>query len=227
MKTLTEKQMTVLLKDTVVKDKQGAPLKVYRGEHSDLDAGDNGVKTLLGSISFGDTSTASTYACEPNNSSLKADAPRVYPAYLIINRPFFNDPGDPFVDFGYLEKHLGKQVSDQFFLKHAAFAENTNNWQDEINPDNEWGNIAEFHEAHPERMSELYMELYPLLDDPDFIAILRTKGFDGAIYCGSGVNGSDDEYRVFNKTSIIYALSREIEPKPRREKALEDEGLAA
>lgn len=227
MKQLTEKQLAVLLKNTVVRDGQGAPLKVYRGEHSALAAGDSGVKTLLGSVSFGDPKTASSYAIEPNNSNHTAEAPRVYPAYLIINKPFLNDPGDPFVDFGYVEKRLGKEVADRFFLKHASFAENTNNWQDEINPDCKWGSIAEFHKAHPERMNELYMELYPLLDDPDFIALLREKGYDGAIYCGSGENGVEDEFRVFDSTSIIYALSREIELKPRREKSLEAEGLAA
>lgn len=227
MKKLTEKQMAVLLKDTVVKDKQGAPLRVYRGEHSDLDGGDSGVKTLLGSISFGDSVTASTYACEPNNSTLRAELPRIYPAYLIIKKPFFNDCGDPFVDFSHLENHLGKGLADHFFLKHASAAENTNNWQDEINPDSEWGSIAEFYADHPERMNELYMELYHLLDDPEFIAVLKSKGYDGAVYNGSGVNGSEDEYRVFDKSSIIYALSGEIETKPRREMSVQHEILAA
>ena len=227
MKQLTKKQMAVLLKNTVVKDKQGAPLKVYRGEHSPLDTSDTGVKTLLGSLSFGDAQTASTYACEPNNSTHTADSPRIYGAYLIMNNPFFNDGGDPFIDFSHVEARLGKQLADHFFLKHAASAENTNNWQEEIDPDNEWGSIAEFHKHHPERMNELYMELYYLLDDPEFVNILKEKGFDGAIYSGSGANGGEDEFRVFDKTSIIYAISREIEPKPRRELSLEQGGLAA
>lgn len=226
MKQLTQKQTAVLLKNTVVKDAAGAPLMVYRGEYGALDDTNTGVKTLLGSVSFGDSETASVYAMDPNDSNQVVVAPRVYPAYLIINNPFINDAGDPFIDFGYLEARLGRSVADRFFLKHANHAENTNNWNEEVDPEGEFGSIAALHREQPERMNELYMTLYPLLDDPEFITVLKDKGYDGAVYCGSGLNSSEDEYRVFDPSSIIYAISGEISPKPRREKSLEA-GLAA
>jgi hypothetical protein len=227
MKKLTTKQIGVLLKQTVVRDKAGAPLRVYRGEYGLVSGGSPVMETQLGSYSFGDPETASVYALEPNNANDRIESPRIYPVYLIINKPFFNDPGDSFVDFDHLEERLGRDVAVEFFLRYAAKIEMTNNWQEEINPDSEWGSVRSFFESHPERMSELYMELFPLLDDPDFVAILRSKGFDGAVYCGSGVNAVEDEYRVFDRSGIIYALSQEMEPRPKPERNLQMDEYAA
>lgn len=224
---LTKQQMERLLKDTVVKNDDGTPRLVYRGEHGSTDGGDPGVRSLYPSLSFGDAQTASLYAMEPNDRKHTAESPRVYPAYLIIKKPFIVTDGDPFVDFAYLEKHLGKDVAVQFFLKNANKVEETNNWQDDINADDKWSGIREFYQNEPDRMGELYTELFPMLDDPEFIKILQAKGYDGAIYGGSGANALDDEYRVFDQSGVIYALSMEVTPKPRLQKSLEIDGLAA
>lgn len=227
MKQLSRRQMDVLLKDTLVKDSSGQPLRVFRGEHGETEGISTGIKTLLGSISFGSHETATNYAESANQADLKAESPVIYPAYLIIKNPFVHVTDDPFIDFSYLEARLGRDTAVEFFLKNEDMVTNTNNWQDEINGNHDWLGLEDFYQAHPERMNELYTELFPLLDDPEFIKILRDKGYDGAIYGGSGDNALESEYRVFDKSSIIYAVSREVAPKPRLNRTLEADELAA
>jgi len=214
MRKLTDRKINLLLRNTAVKDSAGVPLVVYRGEHGTQDGSNQGLQTLLGSLSFGSAKGASMYAEHPNDSNVIAQSPRVYPAYLIINKPFVVDADDPFVDFSHLEKHLGSDVAIEYFTKFAGHAENTNNWADEINGTNQFSGVAEFLKIHPERGGELYANLWPFLDDQDFIALLKAKGFDGAIYAGSGETMLEAEYRVFDEHSVIYALTKEMTPKP-------------
>lgn len=227
MRKLTDQTMARMLRESIVKDAQGNPLRVFRGEHGETDSSKRPMQTLLGSLSFGDAKTASTYAMSPNDSRMTAKSPVVYPAYLIIRKPFIEAPDDPFIDYVHLEKHLGREVADQYFLKYADHAENTNNWCDEINSDNAFSGVKDFHARHPERMSELYMNLYPLLDDSDFIAVLKLKGFDGAVHCGSGENGLETEYRVFDESSVIFALSKEASIAVTNQKERESPSIAA
>ncbi|MBI6885166.1 hypothetical protein [Pseudomonas putida] len=227
MKQLSKKQMSVLLRDTLVKDADGAPMMVFRGEHGKTDGASTSIRTLLGSISFGSQDAASNYAESPNQRGLSAESPTVYPAYLIIKNPFIHGLDDPFIDFSFLENRLGTEIAVECFLKNAGMVENTNNWQEEINGNDEWTGLRDFYNTHPERMGELYTELFPMLDDPEFIRVLKAKGYDGAIYGGSGHNALEREYRVFDESSVIYALSREITPKRSLKKAHDEVALTA
>lgn len=227
MRKLTERRMALLLKDTHVLDESGSPLMVYRGEHGAINEKKPGFQSILGSLSFGSQNAACMYAEHPNYSRIVPESPRVYPAYLIIKKPFVTDADDPFVDFSHLEKQLGVDVAIKFFTKFAGHAENTNNWADEINESNEFSGVGDFLRQHPERGGELYANLWPFLDDQEFIELLKAKGFDGAIYAGSGETMLEAEYRVFDESSVIYALSREISLDPALQRQHESEELAA
>lgn len=213
MKKESPARLNDRLKKSIVKDENGTPLIVYRGEHGPMDDPRNGMQTLLGSLSFGSKEAASHYATSPNRRDAKAVAPRVYPAHLLIENPFFNNPNDPFIDFNIVEEKLGVEIATQYFVKYAGYAENTNNWL-EINDGSQFQGVEDFARKHPERMGELYMELYPLLDDPEFIRILRDHGFDGAVYSGSGETALEPEYRVFDERNVVYALSAHNKEKP-------------
>ncbi|KPC17171.1 hypothetical protein [Pseudomonas amygdali] len=144
---------------------------------------------------------------------MTAESPRVYPVYLIINKPFTTEQ-DPFLDFTLVEKKLGRDIALHFFERYADHVENTDNWASEINGDDKFTGVREFLKLHPERAGELYASIYPFLDDPEFSDILKAKGFDGAIYGGCGENALEPEYRVFEESSVIYALSKDMAPKP-------------
>lgn len=213
MRKLTDRKMALLLRNTVVTNRLGKPLVVYRGEHGILDEEKPGLQTRLGSLSFGSAEAASLYAQHPNVRGMTAECPRIYPAYLIIKNPFING-ADPFLDFTKVEETLGKDIALLFFDRYADHAEDTNNWLDDINVDEKFTSVQQFLKLHPERGGELYANIYPFLDDPEFIAHLKARGFDGAIYGGCGENSMEHEYRVFDEANVIYALSKEIAPKP-------------
>lgn len=212
MKKITSAQMSILLKHTCAKDDNGLPIRVFRGEHGALDPARSGLQTLLGSLSFGTARAASHYAQNPNNLKVKPEAPRVYPAYLVIKNPIINDPHEAFMEFSHLQSKIGFDLATEFFLKNAHWIEHTDNWGN-IASEGGFSDVREFHENCPERMSELYTQLWPLLDDPAFIKILKDKGFDGAIYQGSGETLDEPEYRVFDPCSVIYSISHEFQAK--------------
>lgn len=210
MKKITTTQMSILLKHTCAKDDKGLPIRVFRGEHGSIDPARSGLQTLIGSLSFGTARAASHYAQKPNDDRLTPQASRVYPAYLVIKNPIINDPHEAFMEFSHLQSKIGLNLAAEFFLKNAHWIEHTDNWAN-IASNGGFSNVKEFHENCPDRMSELYTQLWPLLDDPAFIKILKEKGFDGAIYQGSGDTSDEAEYRVFDPSSVIYAISHQIQ----------------
>lgn len=213
MKQLTKRQVETLLKSTCVRDEHGAPLRVYRGEHGRVDSDKPGLQTILGSLSFGSAEAASHYAQNPNDHRVTAQESRVYPAYLVVKNPIINDPHEAFMEFSYLQHQIGTSLAVEFFLKNSQWVEHTDNWG-EIADQGNFSSVQEFYEKCPERMPELYTQLWPLLDDPAFISVLKEKGFDGAVYQGSGETAHEAEYRVFEPSGVIYALSRQIDAKP-------------
>jgi hypothetical protein len=228
MKKLTDKQLDQFLKNTEVKDEDGRPLVVYRGEHGAMEGAKTGLQTVLGTYSFGGHQTASGYAIHPNNRTMTPHQSRVFPVYLRVNKPFVGDPkhpNDPFLDFTYVEKQLGHKVAVAFFIKHGYAVEHTDNW-DDINKDKQFKGIEDFYNRHPERMKELYANTYHFLDDLEFIAVLKAKGFDGAISGGTGANAMEVEYRVFDASNIVFALSQEIAAAPTKIRRLEPAEMA-
>lgn len=104
------------------------------------------------------------------------DSPIVESKVLVctfdINKIFINQPGDCFLD----EEDLLRIVPDlDMSSLNVKLAEgfNYNTYQ-----------------------------VWHLLDDPTFIDILVSKGYDGAIYMSSGAGAGSPEYRVFDATKI-------------------------
>jgi hypothetical protein len=183
---------------SVVVDKSGKPLVVYRGEHGE----DNGrMQTKLGSITFSSSEVASDYALEPNDSRMTPVASRVIPAYLSIQKPVIYEPGgDPFTYVTDLIKNLGYDTAMKFVRKYE---ERLGEGAWENDPEME-GSLNEIAANQPEKLKNLYIQAYPLLDDPEFVAAAKAAGFDGAVHGGSGIS-SDTEYRVFDETQIKSA----------------------
>lgn len=210
-----------LLAKTCVKTEEGEPLCVYRGEHGITD--DEGLHSRLNSLTFSSKSAANGYATNPNKRGEVAEQPRIFPAYLDIRKPLVNTPQDPFIEFSDLEAALGTTDAVDIFVRFERYIFDTDNWLSNIDPDGSIGSVSELARQYPEKMQLLYCQAYPILDDPDVISKARSKGFDGAIYMGSGETMDDVEYRVFNHHSVYFALSGQ--PASRRERIAEQDGL--
>lgn len=175
-----------------VVDEQGFLLPVFRGIHGDEE---HYAATLLGSFSFGSAQAASVYALEPNDCRVKPKAPKVFPVFLDIQQPFLNSPDDPFMDLSRYIEVFGAEEAKRVALKFKDHLYNTNMWEEHSA---DYASLEDLLQKAPEKLEQLYFELYPLLDDPFEVALLRSKGFDGAIYGGSGITAMETEYRIFS-----------------------------
>lgn len=188
-----------------VVNEDGSPLVVYRGEHGR--SSDALFQSRLGSLSFGDYETASLYATQPNNRADIPANPRIIPAYLAIKRPLLVDAGDPFIDFSLLIEAIGFERSAVIATELGPYIENTQAWAD---LDSQL-TVGEYLANHPESLGSLYVELYPILDNPKYVDWLKSAGFDGAIYGGSGANSGKAEYRVFDPDQVASGAPMPVE----------------
>jgi hypothetical protein len=197
------------IQGTLVVDEQGQPLLVYRGEHGAKGSSKAQLETLLGSMSFGEIDIAAHYAESPNqrHASRFDLVPRVYPVYLAIRQPIMNRH-DTFIEFPEMVEAIGEEQAKRFMIKHQGSAMNTDNWGN-INDEDLYEDIRDMAKKAPELMEELYVELYHLLDDPEFVKLAKAAGYDGAIYGSSGAGAGQMEYRVFEPKAVVFALTGE------------------
>ena len=132
---------------------------------------------------------------------MQVQAPKVFPVYLDICKPFVTSVDDPFMDLSHYEKHFGLEETLRIAIKFNDYVEHTNAWL-ETSEEHGFESVADLAAARPDLLLELYFEVYALLDDPDEVARLRVVGFDGAIYGGSGETALETEYRVFSAEQI-------------------------
>lgn len=184
-------------------DPQGRPMVVYRGEYGPPDSV-RVLSTRLGSLSFGDRETAHRYAHYPNRSEDLSAYPRIHAVYVAIRRPVVNQPDDPFIDLTTIEAALGRQSAERIAKKFSAWLKQTSPWRScEISA----ASVEEFLEGDPDGLACLYVQAFPLFDDPEEVADMKAAGFDGAIYGGMGFNAGEIEFRVFDAASV-----REVAP---------------
>ncbi|MBK3780099.1 hypothetical protein G3A43_07500 [Paraburkholderia aspalathi] len=179
-----------------VVDSEGNLLPVFRGQHGLSDAW---TETEHGSLSFGSVEAASAYATQPNDRRHTAQAPKVFPVYLDIRNPFLESDSDPFVDLNHYANAFGMAETVRVALKFKDHVYNTNAWED-VSTD--FDSVESLVKRKPKLLLELCFQLFVLLDDPAEVARLRAKGFDGAIYGGSGETALETEYRVFSPHQV-------------------------
>ena len=194
--------------ESVVVDKAGEPLVVYRGEHG---PGTEDLESRGGAISFGTAQGASKYAMSPNDSKDTPVAPRVTPVYLSIEKPVMNDPDDPFIDFATIEKILGREQAEAIALELWEEIRNTNNWEDNF-AEQYSGGFDKFNPIYdvlakePERLGELYVNAFWVFDRPEWVELFKAKGYDGAVHGGSGETALEPEYKIFDKSQAKSAI---------------------
>lgn len=181
---------------SLVVDSEGRLLQVFRGQHGSCE---HHGETLLGSLSFGSLEAANTYALSPNSVKMALEAPKVFPVYLDIQRPFVHTPDDPFMDLSHYERIFGLEETRRLAVKFEAHIMNTNAW-DDVSSDFE--TVQALADQRPDLLMELCLQLYPLLDDAEEVARLKAAGFDGAIHAGSGETMLESEYRVFSPEQV-------------------------
>jgi hypothetical protein len=208
-----QSSMTVI-GNTKVVNEYGEPVIVYRGQHRG-DAAPEFLESTVASFSFGDADIATTYAEQPNygDKFYWGKAPAVMPAYLKIENPFVNygchsnSSCEPFIDISTAIARLNLTQEEAFELARfgSEGIQNTNNWE-EISKEFDVHSIDELIEQHPEKVPDLFFEIFYMLDDHRWVNRIKEAGYDGAIYGGSGENEAEAEYRVFDQSQAIPAI---------------------
>lgn len=178
-------------------DENGEPVIVYRGEHG---LGD-GFQTRLGSFSFGSLAAANLYAENPNDKRDTPVASRVTPSFLSIRNPFIVNYDDPFLDLKDLSDALGEEYAWKIANRYSQHIEHTNNWDENFRK--QYGSVEELHRMAPEKLSELYVDTYLVLDDHEVVQCLKAAGYDGAIHSGNGATALEPEYRIFDSSQTL------------------------
>jgi hypothetical protein len=190
----------------------------YRGEHGPNTDNDI-LHSRRGSYSFGSKEAALTYATNPND--IKKDtlhSPRLIQAQLTINNPVFNDPDDPFVDLKLLINAVGLERTIMIARAQIDHLSNTDNWADVIE-------AKQLDHLEPKEaleqllvmggdtaLDELYMDAYPVFDEPDYVAWFVEAGFDGLIQGGNGETAMQAEYKIFSPEQALVLSVEPLEP---------------
>jgi hypothetical protein len=214
-------KLSAMLANTLVKNTAGEPLVVYRGERHNPDT--SKFHSRLPSLSFAGLEAASQYSIRDWDVATKS---HIHEVFLNIQNPVFNSE-DPFIEYPEIEAVVGKELATALVIRHSDHVMNTGNWNEHLDPGMAYRNVAELLAAQPEKIEDIYLDIYPILDDVEFVHTAQKAGYDGAIYIGTGANMQESEYRIFDasqaycaKTGRCYGVA------PRRERTPEAEGLS-
>jgi hypothetical protein len=172
---------------------------VYRGQHGP--EGEDLIQTRLPSVTFSSYEAAHCYAISPNDRFEMPVTPRILKANLCIDRPLPISEHDPFIDAPIILDVMGMEAGSRFLIENAGHIYNTDNWCSRFA--DEYQSVEEMAKRSPELLSELYIDAYVVLDDPDFVAAAVDKGYDGAVHTGNGETALTKEYRVFCMDRIL------------------------
>ena len=184
-----------------VVDENGQPLIVFRGEYGEPE-GDS-FQSRLPSLSFGTLRAANIYALHPNNSRDVPVSPRIYPAYLKMERPFLENRADTFLDLSVVDDSLGREEALRIARKFSAAIQSTDNWASNFS---RGGSVDMLLQSDPSNVRELYFDAYALFDDLAEVQRLTKLGYDGAIHIGNGETAFEIEYKVFRVENARSAL---------------------
>lgn len=186
---------------TTVVAEDGQPVVVYRGEHGLLPGL---VHARTRAVSFGSATAASEYARHPNKRGDVAVAPRVTPAYLAISNPVIDNRDDPFIEMGTIVDKLGRDKAERIARRFASHIENTGNWIEGFSHD--YDSVEHLLDLEPGRITDLYLDAYPVFDDDEVVGWFAAAGYDGAIHLGNGITALEPEYKVFDHAQIHCAI---------------------
>lgn len=188
------------------KGQDGNYLKLYRGEcnHPAYTV----PKAFPRAMYFGEVETANIYS-ECNEQSGNYYTSRVFEVYLVLNRPFINQPKDPFLEMGHVANCLGLSEARRIALRFAKYIEETDNWQLEVNPEKKFKGVADYVNSPIGDVTKLYFQAYRFFDSLMEVRRLRQLGYDGAIHAGSGRGSAHrPEYCVFEQKQVYFTASK-------------------
>lgn len=134
----------------------------------------------MAGLCFSTLEVATDYATRPNIPGETVVDPKVFTAVFDIDAPFINQPKDCYLDLEDLLKLLPGITQ------------------------------ADIPVPLSDQCDYPTYQVWQLLDHPDVIGMLKSRGFDGAIYGGSGCGGGEPEYRIFDRSQITVLRTQRL-----------------
>lgn len=180
------------------KNDEAVRVRTYRGEHGKGAP----LQSKLGSLSFGSKEVALLYAVSPNDHRMAAEEPRLIEAEIQINKPVVLDLGDPFIDGEMLKNMLGMERAWAIMERLDDHLSNTDNFG-ELQQTYDVYSLSDMRKvAGDELLEQLYVDAYPVFDDPEIVGWFREAGYDGVIHGGNGESAMELEYKVFDVSQV-------------------------
>lgn len=175
-------------------------IHAFRGQH-----GASILQSRLGSITFvDDYAVAEHYARNPNDrTQQKLENPTVLECDISITNPLINNGRDPYIDFEELEKKVGTSLAIGLMLRHSEYVTSTSAWEEIFSQ--RYGSLEDLVADDAKQLQHLYVQVWPLLDNPQSVTELKSLGIDGAVHRGSAVSWDCVEYRVFDARQVTVA----------------------
>jgi hypothetical protein len=151
-------------------------------------------------ISFSTGPVATHYATHPNNRGDHVENARVYCCDLTIRKPLLNNPHDPFISFTDLVEAIGIPNALKIYIEQKDWVCSTDMWDTYQKKVGLTYTEMLSSENWEEHLCNLDVQLYPLLDNNEYIGWFKAAGFDGAVFQGSGVGNGQPEYVIFDRT---------------------------
>lgn len=180
------------------KNDEAVRVKTYRGEHGKGAP----LQSKLGSLSFGSKEVALQYAVSPNDHRMTAEAPRLIEAEIRIDKPIILDLGDPFIDGSILKEKVGLARAWSIMERLEDHLGNTDNFG-ELQETYDVYSLSDMRKvAGDDLLDQLYVDAYPVFDDPEIVGWFREAGYDGVIHGGNGESAMEMEYKVFDASQV-------------------------
>jgi len=203
--TLTESWVSDPLSDpafrqwfgnSVIRDKDGKPLRVYHGTHGQFDAFSNR-DSSTGMIFFAiEPQFASGYA----NTIVGGGGGRVIPCYLRIEKLYdFRTKRDQDIASNFFSHyHYGHGLPPWCCHQIRVALYGSADVEDDDNPD-----VSEDQISHEEWMTAIRQGEYPALECDTFIDWIKRSKYDGMVM----IEGGSVNYAVFSPRQIKSAVS--------------------
>lgn len=183
------------------------PLTLYRGEIEHAVTSTPRRKGLR-ALYFGDVEVANHYSGYYAQDYIDKTG-RIYPAHLVLRKPFITQLQDPFLEMRDVTNRLGRVEALRIALRFSKYIEETDNWQTDINKSGNYDNVEQYLRDIRSDVCRLYFQAHRFFDSHMEVSKLRRLGYDGAIHGGSGIGSAGKtEYCVFSFEQVYSTVSK-------------------
>lgn len=131
--------------------------------------------------------------------------------YLISQKPILACESEQFFDMDIVKNILGTKEALVFAIKHSGFIQQTEYWKFIVNANNDYYDVQEYLDKHPEGLDDLHCQAVDVFNDIDNIQLFKSIGYDSAVFFDPVADAINyvpfDAYQIINSNDIDSHLT--------------------